>query len=43
MPHVTSDDEIDYLPKTLDLVFQNARRMLNGEGMLNVVEPELGY
>jgi phosphoglycerate dehydrogenase-like enzyme len=43
MPHVTSDDERDYLPNTLDLAFQNFDRMMKGLAMLNVVEPERGY
>jgi phosphoglycerate dehydrogenase-like enzyme len=42
-PHVTSDDAVEYLPKTYDLVFANARRLLQGEAMLNLVDPATGY
>ena len=43
IPHVTSDDEDNYLPKTLDLVFENVRRLLNGEKLINVVDPRRQY
>jgi phosphoglycerate dehydrogenase-like enzyme len=43
MPHVSSDDEDEYLPKTLDLVFENSGRLARGEPLLNVVDPERGY
>jgi len=43
MPHVTSDDLDEYLPKTLDLVFANAARMIRGEPLVNTVDPRLGY
>jgi len=43
MPHVTSDDEEEYLPKSFDLVFENVRRLTAGKQLLNVVDPELGY
>lgn len=42
-PHVTSDDLDQYLPKTYDLVFANAARLLRGEPLLNAVDPALGY
>jgi len=42
-PHVTSDDLIEYLPKTYDLVFANAARLQRGETLLNVVDATLGY
>jgi phosphoglycerate dehydrogenase-like enzyme len=42
-PHVTSDDLDEYLPKTLDLVFANAARLLRGEPLANVVDPTRGY
>jgi phosphoglycerate dehydrogenase-like enzyme len=42
-PHVTSDDTVEYLPKTYDLVFANAARLQRGEGLLNRVDPEAGY
>jgi phosphoglycerate dehydrogenase-like enzyme len=43
MPHVTSDDEEQYLPKSFDLVFENVRRLTAGKQLLNVVDRELGY
>lgn len=42
-PHVSSDDEISYVPLTLDLFFDNARRYLTGESLRNKVRPDLGY
>ncbi len=43
IPHITSDDEILYMPKTYDLVFENARRLVASEPLLNVVERARGY
>jgi phosphoglycerate dehydrogenase-like enzyme len=43
MPHVTSDDEDRYLPKTLDLVFENLRRLSAGQPLLNMVDPKREY
>jgi phosphoglycerate dehydrogenase-like enzyme len=43
MPHVTSDDLDEYLPKTLDLVFANAARLMNGETLFNRIDPARGY
>lgn len=42
-PHVTSDDLDSYLPKTYDLVFENAARLLRGEKLVNAVDPARGY
>jgi phosphoglycerate dehydrogenase-like enzyme len=42
-PHVTSDDDISYIPLTLDLVFENLGRMLRGKPLKNRVNPGLGY
>jgi phosphoglycerate dehydrogenase-like enzyme len=42
-PHVTSDDLDEYLPKTFDLVFANAARLMQGEPLVNVVDPARGY
>jgi len=42
-PHVTSDDLDNYLPKTLDLVFANAARLLRGQTLVNTVDPVRGY
>jgi len=42
-PHVTSDDLDGYLPKTLDLVFENANRLKSGQPLLNIVDPTKQY
>ena len=42
-PHVTSDDLEGYLPKTFDLVFANATRLMRGERLVNTVDPVRGY
>lgn len=42
-PHVSSDDDRSYIPATLDLVFENCKRLLNGESLKNPVNPSLGY
>jgi phosphoglycerate dehydrogenase-like enzyme len=42
-PHVSSDDPAHYLPRALDIFFENLRRMLNGEEMTNVIDRSLGY
>ncbi len=42
-PHVSADDGDSYVPLTLELVFRNLERMLEGRPLENVVRPELGY
>ncbi len=42
-PHCSSDDADAYIPITLDLVFENAARMLAGEPLLNAVDLTLEY
>lgn len=42
-PHVASDDEEEYMPRTLDLVFDNVRRYLGGSVLRNRVRRSLGY
>ena len=42
-PHVSGDDADSYVELTLDLFFQNLRRLFAGEPLRNVVRPELGY
>ena len=42
-PHVSSDDLDAYIPRTLDLLFENLQRHLAGEPLKNRVRPELGY
>jgi len=43
MPHVTSDDEDRYLPKTLDLVFENVQRLSADQPLLNMIDPKREY
>lgn len=42
-PHVSADDGDSYVPITLELVFENLRRQLANEPLVNVVRSELGY
>ena len=42
-PHVSADDGDSYVPLTLELVFRNLERLLDGRPLVNVVRPELGY
>ena len=42
-PHSSSDDAGRYTPDTLDLLFRNVVRLLDGKPLLNRVRPELGY
>lgn len=42
-PHASSDDHATYMPLTLDLVFDNARRLARGLKLRNVVDPKRGY
>lgn len=42
-PHVSSDDLEDYVSRTLDLVLDNAARLLDGRRLRNRVRPKLGY
>lgn len=42
-PHCSSDDPELYTPRTLDLVFDNARRLLAGDPLENVVDPRREY
>jgi glyoxylate/hydroxypyruvate reductase len=42
-PHCSSDDADRYTPDTLDLLFRNVARMLEGRPLLNRVRPKLGY
>ena len=43
MPHVTSDDEDRYMPKTLDLALENFLRLDRGMPLLNVVDRQREY
>jgi glyoxylate/hydroxypyruvate reductase len=42
-PHCSSDDAQAYVPKTLDLIFENLRRLLTGEDLVAAIDPRLGY
>ena len=42
-PHCSSDDAQAYVPKTLDLIFENLRRLLTGEALVAAIDPRLGY
>lgn len=42
-PHCSSDDAEAYIPITLDLVLENAARLISGQGVINVVDLALEY
>ncbi len=42
-PHMSSDDTDRYIPNTLDVLFENLRRLLAGEPLLNQVDAARGY
>ena len=42
-PHVSADDGDVYVSLTLELVFRNLERLLEGRPLVNVVRPDLGY
>ena len=42
-PHCSSDAVEDYSAGTLDLVFENAARLLQGRPLKNRVRPGMGY
>ncbi|MBS0224063.1 MAG: D-2-hydroxyacid dehydrogenase [Proteobacteria bacterium] len=42
-PHCSSDDRELYTPRTLDLVFRNAERLIDGKPLLNRVNPTIEY
>ena len=42
-PHVSSDDAAQYLPRSLDIFFDNLQRYLDGAPMRNVIDRTLGY
>ena len=43
MPHISADDGETYVETTLSIFFDNMRRFMAGEGLRNIVRPELGY
>ena len=42
-PHCGSDDTNYYTPRTLDIIFNNVRRYLDGKRMTNIVSRKLQY
>lgn len=42
-PHVLSDDIEEYVPRTLDVFFDNVRRHMAGKPLHNVVDPSREY
>jgi phosphoglycerate dehydrogenase-like enzyme len=42
-PHCSSDDAELYIPRTLDLAFDNARRLALGRALRNLVDPRRQY
>jgi hypothetical protein len=42
-PHVLSDDIKHYIPRTLDIFFDNIRRYLAGQPLKNVVDLKREY
>ena len=42
-PHVLSDDIDQYVPRTLDIFFENVRRHMAGEPLMNLVELKREY
>lgn len=42
-PHCSSDDLDNYLPRTMDLVFENLARLTGGRRLKNVVDRGRGY
>jgi phosphoglycerate dehydrogenase-like enzyme len=42
-PHCSSDDEAQYIPLTLDLVLENARRLAEGRSLRNRVDTDRAY
>ncbi len=43
MPHISADDGETYVETTLSIFFDNMRRFMAGQGLRNIVRPELGY
>ena len=42
-PHVLSDDIDEYVPRTLNIFFENLRRHMKGEPLTNVVDLDRQY
>ena len=42
-PHCSSDDAVDYVPRTLDLIFENLRALLAGRSLRAQVDLALEY
>ncbi len=42
-PHCAVDDEVAYVPRCLDIFFDNVKRLVAGRPLRNVVDTKLGY
>lgn len=42
-PHISSDDSARYMPRALDIFFENLQRMIDGVPLRNVIDRTLGY
>ncbi len=42
-PHCSSDDRDEYTPRTLDLVFRNMKRFIEGRPLMNRVSRKHQY
>jgi phosphoglycerate dehydrogenase-like enzyme len=42
-PHISSDDSARYMPRALDIFFENLQRMIDGVPLRNVIDRNLGY
>ncbi|MDL2293027.1 D-2-hydroxyacid dehydrogenase [Ruminococcaceae bacterium OttesenSCG-928-D13] len=42
-PHMGCDDEVNYIPRCIDIFFRNLARLPRGEELENQLDPELGF
>lgn len=42
-PHISSDDSARYMPRALDIFFENLQRTIDGVPLRNVIDRNLGY
>jgi phosphoglycerate dehydrogenase-like enzyme len=43
IPHVSSDNAVDYITQSLAILRENVRRMRTGEALVNVIDGDAGY
>ncbi len=43
MPHISSDDLVNYIPRTLDLMIENYRNEKAGKELVNIVDLDRGF